>query len=227
MNIKLEQMSSKIEFQTIKLQKELSKKVISKNFLPKKIKTVCGVDVSYKENFAFCTAIIMNISNLNIQETVRFSQKVSHPYIPGLFMLRESEPILNVLKKVKTNFDILLIDGHGKLHPRLCGIACYIGILANKPTIGIAKKILCGTVKDDSKVEYNGKILGFELKNDKKKIYVSVGHKINLKSAVSIVKQLILEGKWYPEPLRLADSDSKIFKNDFCKVKNQKSNNTT
>jgi hypothetical protein len=31
-------MPSKIEFQTIKLQKELSKKVISKNFLPKKIK---------------------------------------------------------------------------------------------------------------------------------------------------------------------------------------------
>lgn len=212
-------MKSKLESQTIKLQSKLSKKVISKNCLPKKIKTVCGIDVSYKEKMAFCTAIILDINNLNIHETIRFSMKISYPYIPGLFMLRESEPILQTLKKTKTDFDILLIDGHGRLHPRFCGLACYIGIRMNKPTIGVAKKILCGRVKSDSTVEYKGKILGFELKNNKKKIYVSVGHKINLKSAVNIVKQLILENKWYPEPLRLADSDSKNFRKQYLHKK--------
>ena len=133
-------------------------------------------------------------------------------------MLRESEPILKALKKLETNFDILLIDGHGRLHPRLCGLACYIGIKINKPTIGVAKKILCGKVKDDSKVEYDGKILGFEIKNNNKKIYVSVGHKINLNTGIGIIKKLILDEKWYPEPLRLADSDCKSFREQSKKI---------
>ena len=205
-------MTSKLESQTIKLQKELSKKVISKNCFPKKIKTVCGVDVSYNEKRAFCSAIVLDFNTMNIIETARISKKISHPYIPGLFMLRESEPILEALNKLETNFDILLIDGHGRLHPRLCGLACFIGIKTNKPTIGVAKKILCGKVKTDSTVEFDGKILGFEIKNNNKKIYVSVGHKINLKTGTRIAKKLILDKRWYPEPLRLADSDCKSFR---------------
>lgn len=205
-------MTSKLESQTIKLQKELSKKVISKNCLPKKIKTVCGVDVSYNEKRAFCSAIVLDFNTMNIIETARISNKISHPYIPGLFMLRESEPILEALNKLETNFDILLIDGHGRLHPRLCGLACFIGIKTNKPTIGVAKKILCGKVKTDSTVEFDRKILGFEIKNNNKKIYVSVGHKINLKTGTRIAKKLILDKMWYPEPLRLADSDCKLFR---------------
>jgi len=212
MNIILEKMTSKLESQTIKLQKELSKKVISKNCFPKKIKTVCGVDVSYSEKRAFCSAIVLDFNTMNIIETARISKNISHPYIPGLFMLRESEPILEVLNKLETNFDILLIDGHGRLHPRLCGLACFIGIKTNKPTIGVAKKILCGNVKTDSTVKFDGKILGFEIKNYNKKIYVSVGHKINLKTGTRIAKKLILDKMWYPEPLRLADSDCKSFR---------------
>jgi len=208
-------MISKLESQAIKLQRKLSKKVISKNSHSKEIRTVCGVDVSYQENLAFCSAIILDIENLNIVESIRISKKVSHPYIPGVFMLRESDPILNALNKLKTDFDLLLIDGHGRLHPRFCGLACYIGIKINKPTIGVAKKLLCGNVKSNSKIEYDGKILGFELKNKKKRIYVSIGHKISLNSAVSFVKRLILQDKWYPEPLRLADSDSKIFRKQY------------
>ena len=88
MNIILEKMTSKLESQTIKLQKELSKKVISKNCFPKKIKTICGVDVSYNEKRAFCSAIVLDFNTMNIIETTRISKKISHPYIPGLFMLR-------------------------------------------------------------------------------------------------------------------------------------------
>lgn len=205
-------MTTKLESQTIKLQKELSKKIISKNCLPNKIKTICGVDVSYSDNRAFCSAIVVDFDTMDIIESARISEKISYPYIPSLFMLRESKPILDALKKLKTDFDILLIDGHGRLHPRLCGLACYVGIKMNKPTIGVAKKILCGTVKADSTIEYNGKILGFEIKNYNKKIYVSVGHRIRLKTAVRIIKKLILDKKWYPEPLRIADSDSKAFR---------------
>jgi len=208
-------MTTEIIQKASKIQKEFSKKVILKNFLPKKIKTICGIDVSYSEKMAFCSSIILDKNTKNTIESTRISEKISSPYIPGFFMLRESGIILNTLQKLKSEFDLLLIDGHGRLHPRLCGIACYIGIKINKPTIGIAKKLLCGEIKSKNKIEYNGKVLGSVINFNKKRIYVSIGHKVTLQSAVKIVKELTLEGRWYPEPLRLADLDSKEFRREY------------
>ena len=198
--------------QTIILQQELSKKIISKNFLPKNIQKVCGVDVSYKENIAYCSAVILNKKNFEILETVNL-QTTTSSYISGLFMLRESKPILKTLDKLKTKFDLLFVDGHGKLHPRQCGLACYIGLTINKPVIGIGKNLLCGKIRSDKKVEFQGKILGQALIYNNKKIFVSIGHKISLKTAVKLTKELTLIQQWYPEPLRLADKYSKQFRN--------------
>lgn len=195
----------------ISLQNRLAKKVIAKNFLLKKINNVCGVDVSYSNNVAFCSAIILDKNNFDVIKIANFSMKILAPYIPSMFMLREAEPILRTLGRIKEDFDVLLVDGHGQLHPRQCGLACYVGLMINKPVIGVAKSLLCGVVKD-SHVKIDGKILGYEIRRQKKKIYVSVGHKIDLKTTAKIVTELIREDQWYPEPLRLADLYSKKFR---------------
>jgi len=194
------------------LQEKLAKKVITKDVLPKKLKAICGIDASYKKGKAFCAAVIFELNQKKIVESAESSLKDTVPYIPGFFMLKESKPILLTLKKLKKNFDVLLVDGNGQLHPRYCGLACFIGLALDKPVIGVAKKLLCGKVQSDSKVNHKGKIVGYEIKQGKKKIYVSVGHKISLKTAVKIVKDLILDKNWYPEPLRLADLNSKLVK---------------
>lgn len=198
------------------LQKELSKKIISKNFLPKNLQKICGIDVSYKYDTAYCSAVILN-KNHEIIELANSSTKITSHYIPGLFMLRESTPILQTLDKLKKNFDLLLVDGHGKLHPRQCGLASYIGLVIDKPVIGVGKNLLCGNIRSDNKVEYHGKVLGQTLIHKNKKIFVSIGHKISLKTAVKITNKLILPNQWYPEPLRLADQYSKQFRNSKSK----------
>ena len=196
------------KIQAIKLQQKLAKKIISKNKIPSKIKTVCGVDVSYKDNRAYCSAITLDKKNLEVIESKNLSCIVSEPYISGLFMLREAKPILLTIKKLQKDFDILLVDGHGRLHPRNCGLACYVGLKLDKPTIGIAKKLLCGKVQSNSTIRVDGKILGYQL-GDKKSIYISTGHKISLHTAKRIVKEVIKKNNWYPEPLRIADQNSK------------------
>ena len=140
-------------------------------------------------------------------ESVDVQTIVKHPYVPGLLMLREAEPIFYTLRLLKNTYDLLLIDGHGLLHPRKCGLACYIGVTLNKPTIGVKKSRLCGKVRPDGFVELDGEILGYAIS---KKLYISVGHRVTLKTAIALVKELGIE------PLRLADINSRKNKKKKC-----------
>ena len=143
--------------EAIKLQEDLAKKVVTKDSISE-IKNVCAIDVSYKDEIAFCSAVIINKKTMEIVESINTQASVTHPYIPGLLMLREAKPALAGLKLLKNDFELLVVDGHGQLHPRRCGLACYLGITLNKPTIGVAKALLCGTIKGNF-VELYGKKL--------------------------------------------------------------------
>ncbi len=195
----------------MELENEFSKKVITHDYLNNNnISNVCGIDVSYKDLNAFSSAVIVDKNTLEIIEIVNEKRTSSYPYIPGFFMLREGEPLLKIVRLLKNLFDVLLVDGHGILHPRQCGLASYVGIMIDKPTIGVAKNLLCGSILESNYVEYNKTILGYTIKkNNKKDIYVSVGHKISLETSINIVKKLTKKSEFIPEPLRIADIYSK------------------
>lgn len=184
------------------------------------IKRACGVDVSYSGRVAYCSAAVVEAEKMELVELATHKSKATYPYIPGLFFLREAQPALDTLKKLKGGFDLLLVDGHGVLHPRRCGLASYLGVALDVPTIGVAKSLLCGIVRPDSYIEFEGQVLGFavarasgsEEKGKRSAVYVSVGHRISLDTAIAIVRQLTKEGHLTPEPLRIADINSKKFR---------------
>jgi deoxyribonuclease V len=186
----------------IKLQKDIAKKVVVAEDDFGEISRICGVDIAYStsSNAAYCSAVIMDRNMQQLIESIDVQTIVKYPYVPGLLMLREAEPILYTLKLLKNTYDLLLIDGHGLLHPRKCGLACYVGFTLDRPTIGVAKSRLCGRVRPDGFVELDGEILGYAIR---KKLYISVGHRITLKTAIVLVKELGIE------PLRLADINSR------------------
>ena len=184
----------------ILLQENTAKKVLSTTDDFGDIRRVCGVDIAYSSNAAYGSAVIMDRNMQQLVESIDVQTVVKHPYVPGLLMLREAEPIFYTLKSLKNSYDLLLVDGHGLLHPRKCGLACFVGVTLNKPTIGVAKSLLCGTVRPDGFVELGGELLGYAVS---KKMYVSVGHRITLKTAIALVKEVGVE------PLRLADINSK------------------
>lgn len=49
-------------------QMNFAKKVISQNVFSSKINSVCGVDVAYKNNMAFCSAVTLDYATLEIIE---------------------------------------------------------------------------------------------------------------------------------------------------------------
>lgn len=200
----------------ITIQKEISRKIITCDTIDK-IENICGIDVSYKDNIAYCSAVITDIT-FQLIATANLKCKIEYPYLPGLFFLRESGPLLETLALLKneseSDFDILLIDGHGVLHPRRCGLASYVGYTIDKPTIGIAKNLICGSLLEDHFIEYHHSVLGYRIKKERKKpIYISVGHKISLRKSIQIVQDLTKDGETIPEPLRIADVNSKNYHN--------------
>lgn len=138
----------------------------------------------------------------------------SSPYISTFLSLRNKEPLLQVIAKFR-RFDLLMVEGAGRQHPRHYGFACEIGVDLDIPTIGITKNSLFG-VTDYSqsldKEEYNYDIfpvfdkkglIAYFIKKQKNKqgIFLSIGHKISLQTAVEIVLPLCIYR--IPEPLRL------------------------
>lgn len=124
-------------------------------------------------------------------------------------MLREGPLAIKTISKLNTNFDAIMIDGHGLLHPRRCGLACFVGLSLDRPAVGVAKSLLCGRERADHFVEYKGEVRGYALEAQGKKLFVSVGHKMSLSTAVLLVEKFIKPGQRSPEPLRVADERSK------------------
>jgi len=103
------------------IQERIAKKIVTDDSINREMESICGIDVCYRNNIAHCSAVIMN-NSLKIIETANTKSSVKYPYVPGLFMLRESGPILTTLRILHNSFDVLLVDGHGILHPRKCGL---------------------------------------------------------------------------------------------------------
>merc|ERR1712137_746618 len=70
------------------------------------------------------------------------------PYIPSFLAFREVPVYMELLEELRKEAphympDLLMVDGNGILHPRGFGVASHIGVLANTPSIGIAKSLHC------------------------------------------------------------------------------------
>lgn len=189
-------------------QKVIASRVIEEDVLPKEIRTVAGVDVAHKGSIAIASAVLINFYTLELISYTIVEMQIRIPYIPTLLAFREAGPMVAAVRKLNADPDVLMVDGNGRLHPLGAGIACQVGLVLDKPTIGIAKKLLCGNIGEwqgrEAPIRLSGKIVGMALRTSSKPIYVSVGHKISLPTAVSIVWKCTKRGLRLPEPIRLA-----------------------
>jgi deoxyribonuclease V len=195
------------------IQLSLAKRVVTENGVIDP-RLVAGIDISSPDahGVARGAVVVLSYPELSIVEIEIAQGKITMPYIPGLLSFRESPLIIGACEKLSDIPDLVLIDGQGIAHPRRLGLASHVGLFLGLPTIGCAKSILCGqhpplAEEAGSHVELldNGEIIGAALrtKSRVKPIYVSVGHKIDLVSALQWVMNCC-RGYRLPEPTRLA-----------------------
>jgi len=153
---------------------------------------------------------VLDYNSLAVVETEKAKVKTSFPYIPTLLSFREIKPSLAAIRKLKMQPNLFMVDAQGIAHPYRLGFASHLGLLLDKPTVGIAKSLLCGQVQSMNKEGWSpiadkGEVIGAALRRNEneKPIYVSIGHKISLERAIETVKQCITSAR-IPEPIRIA-----------------------
>lgn len=200
--------------EAVRLQEDLRGRVLLHDaFGP--IRYIAGADVAFvlRTNVAFAGVIVYRFPELIEVERRMARGRLTFPYVPGLLSFREGPVLVRALTKLRTEPDLILIDGHGRAHPRLFGIASHIGVLFDKPTIGCAKSLLVGEHKmpgssrgSATPLVFRGEVVGRVLRtrDGVKPIYVTTGHRVTTGTAVRLVQQC-LDGFRIPKPTREAD----------------------
>jgi len=175
---------------------------------------LAGVDMSVGKAQAMAAGavVVLSYPELAVVETQVVQGRLVFPYIAGLLSFRESPLILAACEKLSIIPDLILVDGQGIAHPRRFGLASHLGLFWDTPTIGCAKSLLCGShevpgIEPGSYAEVidRGETIGVALRTKLgvKPVYVSIGHKIDLETAVHWVMKCC-RGYRLPEPTRLA-----------------------
>ena len=176
---------------------------------------VAGADLAFSTDGARCVAgvVVWDMDRQVVAEHRTAVRPVRFPYVPGLLSFREAPAVLAAIRKLKVEPDVFMFDGHGWAHPRRCGLACHIGVLIDRPSVGCAKSRLTG--QHDEPAEQRGATAdltdGLErigtvlrTRDNVKPVYVSIGHRTDLASAVGLVLRCCTRYR-LPEPTRLAD----------------------
>ena len=197
-----------------RIQLRLRERLELADRLPK-IETVAGADVALdlQHGNAIAGVIVYRFPEMNEVERAWAECKITFPYVPGLLSFREIPVLLKAFAKLRHAPDLIFCDGHGYAHPRRFGIACHLGVLLDRPTIGCGKSILVGTAEEPLQrvgswtplVDKN-EIVGaaFRTREGVKPVYISQGHRISLKSAISFARS-VTDGFRIPRPTREAD----------------------
>ncbi len=187
---------------------------------------VAGVDQSFTDDTAISALVLRE--NGDTIERVAAVTDLDIPYIPGLLAFREGPPITAAFRKLDSKPDLVLFDGSGRLHYRQAGLATHLGVVFDRPSIGVAKSLLCGEPTDnidglaageripieatDNVEAPSGTTLGYAVQTRQYQsnarhinpLYVSPGHRISNETAAAATLAFTTEYK-LPDPIRAAD----------------------
>ena len=198
-------------------QQELAASVIREDRLDRDPpRLIGGADVGFEQEGEVTRAAIVLLAwpSLELVEYQVARVATTMPYIPGFLSFRETPALLAAWQQLAQKPDLLFVDGHGISHPRRLGVASHFGLLVDVPTIGVAKKRLCGkfapleaAVGALAPLEDKGEQLGWVWRSKARcnPLFISTGHRVGADSALAWV-QRCMAGYRLPEPTRWADA---------------------
>jgi deoxyribonuclease V len=183
--------------EAIALQRKLAPQVLREDRLGA-VRRVAGIDVGFEAGGQVTRAAVavLDFPSLALVEQAVARAPTTFPYIPGLLSFREAPAVLTALAQLVAPPDLILYDGQGLAHPRRLGIASHVGLLSQKPTIGVAKTRLIGRFDPPelergawSPLEDKGEVIGAVLRTRAgvSPLFVSIGWGVSLPTAIEWV----------------------------------------
>jgi deoxyribonuclease V len=177
-----------------------------------------GLDVSYPAPDAGVGAYaLVELDSGRLVWSMTLRRPVRFPYITSYLTFRELPILLDLIGEAQSAgrlADVFLVDGSGVLHPRHAGLAAHFGVVTGLPTIGLTKKLLCGSVDlaglrplESRPVVYQDRVAGAAVRptaGSRRPVFLSPGNRVSLPFADQVVRRL-LTGRRLPEPLYWAD----------------------
>ena len=132
--------------QAITIQRKLARRVIQRGRAGS-IRLVAGADLAFAtdRDEGIAGVVVWDVVAGEVVEQHVIRLPIDFPYVPGLLSFREAPAILAVLRKLRCKPDAFMFDGQGVAHPRRFGLACHVGVLIDRPSLGCAKSVLVGT----------------------------------------------------------------------------------
>lgn len=193
-----------------RVQERIAKRVIREDRF-KRLETIAGCDISFARRDQACSArVVLDYKSLRVLDQRVVRVKLRFPYIPTFLAFRELEGLLEAVKGMRA--DVYMVGAQGLAHPRRAGLACHLGVMLNKPALGVAKSRLCGEAEEPKNgpgayalLKDGGEVIGAVLRTQAgaRPVYVSIGHKLSLETAIKIALETTREHR-LPEPLRVA-----------------------
>ncbi len=189
---------------------------------------VAGVDQAFHDGNAVSAIVVLRDGEVIERASAVVPTEI--PYIPGLLSFREGGAILAAFEALESEPDVAFFDGSGRIHFREAGLATHVGVTLDLPSLGVAKKLLCGTpveslgdpMKAGRRVAIqsnedvtapDGTTIGYAVQTRQfdsgnrhiNPVYVSPGHRLSAETSADLA-EACSAGYKLPEPTRLADS---------------------
>jgi deoxyribonuclease V len=194
-----------------RVQRELASRVTTRDSFMR-VDSVCGLDVGVRDNRATAACVVLSFPDLEVIEERVMSSPATYPYIPGLLSFREIPALMPVLEAIRSEPDLIIVDGQGIAHPLRLGLASHLGLLLDRPVIGCAKSRLTGSHAEPGSergdwayLRDGDEIIGAVLRTRSgvRPLFVSTGYGIALHSAMYYVLRCAPRFR-ITEPVRMA-----------------------
>jgi deoxyribonuclease V len=186
------------------------------------LRVVGGADLSYdrQSHTLFAAVVTFDAGTREVLEVGRFSGPALVPYVPGFLSFREGPAVVRAIAALSRPPDLLFCDGHGRAHPRRCGLACHLGVALDLPAIGVGKSLLVGEHGalgarrgSTAALVHGGDTVGVALRTRSRvrPVFVSTGHRVALATAVALVLEWAPRFR-LPEPARRAHREVNLMR---------------